>query len=72
VLSRPQPQVMVPISGIERTEERRIEVIVTATGRPLWVPRSIAQFAPGRVFLPQWFYRKIQHFCHSNRCEVHA
>ena len=72
MLSRPQPQVMVPISGIERTEERRIEVIVTATGRPLWVPRSIAQFFPGRVYLPEWFFDKVKTFCRPNNSEVGA
>ena len=49
-----------PISGINRTEDRRIEVIVAATGRPLWVPRSIAQLYPtGRLFVPEWFHRKV-------------
>jgi len=55
-----QEQILVPISGINRTEDRRIEVIVAATGRPLWVPRSIAQLYPtGRLFVPEWFHRKV-------------
>ena len=52
-------QVMVPIAGLGRTEDNRFEVIEAATGRAVFVPRSITQVFPGRIYVPEWFYSRV-------------
>ena len=49
----------IEISGIGATSERVVEVIIKATGKPASIRRDMAEFYPGRVFVPLWLAQRI-------------
>jgi hypothetical protein len=49
----------IEISGIGNTSERVVEVIIKDTGKPASIRRDLAEFYPGRVFVPLWLARRI-------------
>ena len=49
----------IEISGIGSTNERVVEVIIKATGKPASIRRDLAEFYPGRVFVPLWLAQRI-------------
>jgi hypothetical protein len=57
-MMRPKAKYCLPIAGIGRTGELRVEVRL-ADGRWLWLPRSQAEFYPGKVFIPQWLADRL-------------
>ncbi len=49
----------IKIDDIVRSTARGVQVIVTKTGKPLWLPREHIDFKPGRVIMPVWLVNKI-------------
>jgi hypothetical protein len=43
---------VVLISGILETRRLAVLVVVARTGKAAWVPRSVAEWWPGKVVLP--------------------
>jgi len=49
----------VEISDIVETTDRRIRVILKATGITVTLPRNLVDFKPGLAILPAWLAKKI-------------
>ncbi len=49
----------VEIDDMIRLTARGVQVIVTKTGKPLWLPLEHIDFKPGRVIVPVWLANKI-------------
>ena len=49
----------IEISGIGYTDDWVVEVIIKATGKPASIRRDMAEFYPGRVFVPLWLAKRI-------------
>ena len=51
---------VIRISDITATEPTRTQVLVTETGRRVWLPRTHADFGPGRVVIPGWLFKQLK------------
>ena len=49
----------IEISGIVDADDWVVEVIIKATGKPASIRRDMAEFYPGRVFVPLWLAQRI-------------
>jgi hypothetical protein len=61
-VSRPlahTPVATLRVDAVSEVIGRRRQVVVTKTGRAVWLPASALQLHPGRVTLPAWLAEKI-------------
>lgn len=49
----------IAISDIIDADDRQVVVLVTATGKPLRLPRAHVDFMPGMAILPAWLAKRI-------------
>ena len=49
----------IEIDNIVESTDMGVQVIITGTGKPLWLPIEHVDFTPGRVIIPAWLARKI-------------
>ena len=49
----------IEIDNLVESTDVGVQVIVTRTGKPLWLPVEHIDFMPGRVIMPAWLARKI-------------
>ena len=49
----------IEIDNLVQSTETGVQVIVTRTGKPLWLPARYVDFMPGRAIIPCWLARKI-------------
>lgn len=49
----------IKIDNLIESTEMGVQVIVTKTGKPLWLPAEHVDFMPGRAIIPAWLARKI-------------
>jgi len=49
----------IEIDNLVQSTEMGVQVIVTRTGKPLWLPAKYVDFMPGRAIIPAWLARKI-------------
>lgn len=49
----------IEIDNLIESTDMGVQVIVTRTGKPLWLPAEHIDFMPGRVIIPAWLARKI-------------
>ena len=50
----------IEIDNLIESTEMGVQVIVTRTGKPLWLPTEHVDFMPGRAIIPAWLARKIR------------
>jgi len=53
------PVKVIEITGIPEITDTQVLVKVADTGREVKLPSSQVDFAPGRVILPVWLWKKI-------------
>lgn len=53
---------VIEISDITGNESNRVQVLVTATERKVWLPRDQAEFGHRCVAIPTWLYRQLSHY----------
>ena len=61
------PMVGLVLSGVGRTQGGTIEVTLAATGQTVKLPWQEIQFAPGRVYVPAWLYRRVRPYLAPGR-----
>lgn len=49
----------IEIDNLVESTEMGVQVIVTRTGKPLWLPAKHVDFKPGRIIMPTWLVKKI-------------
>lgn len=49
----------IEIDNLVESTEQGVKVIVTRTGKPLWLPAEHVDFMPSRIIIPAWLARKI-------------
>ena len=61
------PMVDLVLSDVGHTRGGVIDVTLAATGQTVTLPWQEIQFAPGRVFVPAWLYRRIRPYLAPGR-----
>lgn len=59
---------LIAISGICDSTADRVRVVVTATGRAVWLPRSEVDFCTGAVLIPYWLCKKLSIYLFPQAC----
>ncbi|MBW1730032.1 MAG: hypothetical protein JRH08_00875 [Deltaproteobacteria bacterium] len=50
---------LIPIDDILRTTANGVQVLVSHTGKPAWVPRNHVLFIPHAMIVPEWLGRRL-------------
>lgn len=51
----------IAIAGIHDTTDYAVRVVLP-DGHTIWLPRSVSEFYPGKVFIPQWLAVRLANF----------
>ena len=57
--------ILIPIDDILETTADGVQVLISHTGKPAWVPRNDVLFIPGAMMVPAWLGRRLLLGCQS-------